>query len=163
MKTLEEIIIQILEDPIGYNIVNLLEKQFLNIIGGNFSVKLLKDILIYNFYKTILEDKLCKTIVGHLFLYNLYTIGGHYWRIYCTQLLEAVVYHSWKKLLKENIEGDCFRNYWRKLFEETIGGNRRIHGYKKLFKKTIGGNSRIYGWKKLLKKSIGGNRLILCF
>ena len=109
-----------LEDTIGCNIVNLSEKLFLNIIGGNFCVKLLKDILIYNFYKTILEDKLCKTIVGHLILYKLYTIGGHYWRIYCTQLLEAVVYHGWKKLLKENIEGDCFRNYWRKLLEETV-------------------------------------------
>ena len=59
MKTLEEIIIQILEDTIGYNIVKLLEKLFFNIIGGNFSVKLLKAILIYNFYTTILEDKLC--------------------------------------------------------------------------------------------------------
>ena len=59
MKTLEKIIIQILEDTIGYNIVKLLEKLFFNIIGGNFSVKLLKAILIYNFYTTILEDKLC--------------------------------------------------------------------------------------------------------
>ena len=83
MKTLEKIIIQIL-DTIGCNIVKLLEKLFLNIIGGNFCVKLLKDILTYNFYTTILEDELCKTIVGYLILYNLYTISGHYWMIYFT-------------------------------------------------------------------------------
>ena len=64
MKTLEKIIIQIL-DTIGCNIVKLLEKLFLNIIGGNFCVKLLKDILTYNFYTTILVDELCKTIVGY--------------------------------------------------------------------------------------------------
>ena len=140
MKTLDKIIIQIL-DTIGCNIVKLLEKLFLNIIGGNFCVKLLKDILTYNFYTTIFEDELCKTIVGYLilyliqFVYNQWTLLDDIFYItiegncriswleetiegkYCRRLLyETIVVNYWRKLLEETIEG----NYWRKILKETI-------------------------------------------
>ena len=118
MKTLEKIIIQILEDTIGCNIVKLLEKLFLNIIGGNFCVKLLKDILTYNFYTTIFEDELCKTIVGYLILYLIQFVYNQW------TLLDDIFYItisgncriSW---LEETIEG----NYCKKLSYIMIGRN----------------------------------------
>ena len=170
MKTLEKIIIQILEDTIGCNIVKLLEKLFLNIIGGNFCVKLLKDILTYNFYTTIFEDELCKTTVGYLilyliqFVYNQWTLLDDIFYItiegncriswleetiegkYCRRLLqETIVVNRRISWLEETIEG----KYCRRLLYETIVGNY----WWKLLKETIGGNY----WRKLLKETTGGN------